>query len=160
MALRHFGISILDADGDVSSMEIKTVAGAETLAQLTQYAQDMAVLIEPLTDGAITEIRLVVAIPLPGGLTAIPVANCEVQKGALFTFTASGTAYKHSIRIPAFVPAKFSGKNVNSADADVIVFQTAMLAGLNIGGTVIQPSDKYENDLLAVSSAVKSHRRK
>lgn len=160
MALRHFGFSLQDADGDVSSVEIKVPAGAETLAHLTEFGQEMAALIDGCVDAKITEIRLVSTIALPVGLKPNPVPNCEVQKGALFLFNATGSEYKHSIRFPAWTPSKFTGKEVNQVAVNVPELIAGLLTGVDCSGTVLSPSDKHENDLVSLVSAKKSHRRK
>jgi len=158
--MRHFGFSILDADGDTSSLEIKVPTGAETLAQLTEFGQEMAQLIDGCIDGQITEIRLISTIPLPAPLKDAPVALCEVQKGALFLFGAAGTEYKHSIRFPSWTPSKFTGKEVNQAATNVPELITGLLTGVDCAGLVIPPCDKYANDLTALVTAKKSFRRK
>jgi len=158
--MRHFGFSVLDADGDTSSFEVKIPTGAETLAQLTEFGQEMAVLVDGCIDGQITEIRLISTIALPVALKDAPVALCEVQKGALFLFGVAGSEYKHSIRIPAWTPTKFTAKAVNQTAANVPELITGLLTGVDCAGLVLAPCDKAERDLTALVTAKKSFRRK
>lgn len=159
MALVHVGVKMLDDDGDTSTFAVKVPLGALTLAQITGFAQAWATEIDDMTDGKITGLSVIIGVTLPGGLKADPVQYSEVQKGALLSFSAAGTAYRHSIRIPAVTPSKFTGNVLNSADADVAAVITIMEDGVDIGGVDVLPCDKYENDIVAYIEGVKSFRR-
>lgn len=159
MALLHIGVSIIDDDGDVSTCVIKVPQGTLTLAEMVEFGQEIATLVDAISDGKITEISLILNLQLPGGLKANPVAFSEVQKGGLFAFSANGTPYRHSVRVPALTPSLFAGNAINTADADVAAFIAAMEDGLDATGTQVQPSNKYEMDIVSLLTAVKSHRR-
>ncbi len=158
MSLVHVGYRIADADGDTSSMSIKIPLGTLTLAELVEYAEEMAVLIDDCIDGVIQEITIQTSVSLPGGLQASPIAGCEVQKGALLSFVAAGTPYRFSVRVPAFTPAMFVANAVDGTDDDVIALLAGFTAGLDATGTQVQPCDKYENDLTSYLEGVKSFR--
>lgn len=158
MALVHIGFRIVDDDGDTSTMSVKVPQGSLTIAELTEFAEELAVLIDDCIDGAIQQITLAISVSLPGGLQASPVANSEVQRGGLLSFSATGTPYRFSIRVPAFTPSKFAGNTVDDQDSDVTALLLAFTAGLDATGTQVQPCDKYENDLSAYIEGVKSFR--
>jgi hypothetical protein len=160
MALVHIGYRIRDADGDKSTMAVKVPRGALTLAQIEEFAQEFSVLLNAVIDGVIEAMNVSISMDLPGGLRTTPVANCEVQKGALLSFTANGTEYRYSVRVPSYVPGKFSGNEVDTADVEFIAIRDALVSGLDATGTQVQPCDEYENDLLSFIEGRKSFRRK
>lgn len=160
MALFHVGYTIRDDDGDTSTLSIKVPRAALTLAQIEEFAEEMAVLVNEIIDGVIDEIRVIASLALPGGLRTDPVAYCEVQKGALFAFSANGTEYRHSVRVPALKPSLFAGNDVTVAQSDVAAFIAGMEDGLDATGTQVEPSNKAEADLESLISAKKSFRRK
>lgn len=159
MGLVLVSYSITDADGDVSSMPIYIPDAGLAHADVAGFADNFAVLVDNVTDGFISAINITYQHTVPVTVNSAAVANSEVQKGALFQFSATGTPYKHSVRVPAFTPGKFSGDSVNTADADVIVFVNALAAGLTPVATLVKPSNKYEMDLASNISAVKSFRK-
>lgn len=160
MALVHIGYRIRDDDGDTSTMAIVVPLGSLTLAEIEEFSQEFASLLDEVTDGVIEALNVTIGIDLPGGLATTPVTNCEVQKGALMSFTANGTTYRYSVRVPAYTPGKFSGNEVDVTDTDFIAVRDALISGLDATGTQVQPCDKYENDLLSYIEGVKSFRRK
>jgi hypothetical protein len=158
MSLVHVGFRIADADGDTSSMSVKVPLAALTLAELVEFAEELAVLIDDSIDGVIQEITIQTSVDLPGGLQASAVAGSEVQKGGLLSFTAADTPYRWSVRVPAMTPAKFTGNVVDDTDDDIIALIAAFEDGLDATGTTVEPCDKYENDLTAYIEGVKSFR--
>jgi hypothetical protein len=159
MAIFNCSYSIQDADGDRHSVVIPVPRGTLTLPEITGFMEQQAALLDAVIDGKVVEMRVEVQVAVPAGLKANAVANSEVQKGALFTFDLDGTGYAHSIRIPAFTPALFSGNAVNTADADVTALVNSITTGLTISGTPVAPSNPFEFDIEGLSSAKKSFRK-
>lgn len=151
-------ISLTDSDGDTNSAPFY-LDTTYTLAEYEGFGQQIAALVDSTSDSKIDAINLTLSIALPGGLKANAVANSENQKGANLAFNTA-TRYKHTLRIPALTPAKFSGKSVNTSDADVTALVNAMTAGLTVSGTDMFPRDPYGNDIVSLATAVKSFRRK
>jgi len=151
--------TIQDSDGDTNTVLVPLPA-ATPYADVQAYATAYSLLLDFVIDGQITHGSVVFPATLNAGVKSAPVANCEVQKGALFAFDAANTSYRHSIRVPSFKPDLFSGKNVNTADADVTALVNALVDGLTVNGNLRQPTDRYGNDLSALISAVKSFRKK
>lgn len=159
MSLAIMSFTITDADGDTSTCVVHVPQGTLTLADLTGAMDDYAALIDGLIDGFISNMHLTLSVSVPAGLATSAVANSEVQKGALFQFSAANTPYKYSVRVPSFTPGKFSGNAVNESDQDVIDFLSAMVTGITPVATLVSPSDKYENDITAHVAARKSFRK-
>jgi len=152
-------ISIVDNDGDRRSLPIYMPTGL-TLAQLNDGAAQIAAQVDAVIDGQIIEMSVTHNVTLPGGLKAGPVAFCEVQKGALFSFFAAGTNRTYSTYIPTFRPDLFINDDVDSSDADVSVLETNYLDGWGLtGGGTLAPSDEYGNDLTFLKKAVKTFRK-
>lgn len=159
MSTFNCSYSVTDSDGDSRSMVVPVPRGALTLAEITGFMEAQAALIDPILDGAITEMRVEIKVPVPGGLKASPNANAEVQKGGLFTFALDGSDYSYSIRVPALLPSLFSGKEVNTADTDVTAFVNSIIAGLDVAGTQVTPSNPFEFDINALKTAKKTFRK-
>ncbi len=160
MALYNISYSVLDSDGDVATLPVKVKAETHTIAQIQEAASDLALLIDTILDGQVTAIAITLDATLPGGLKAVPVAGCENQRGALFSFTLDGSPYRHSIRLPAFKEALFTGKAVNTADTAVAAFVTAVTTGVAVTGpATVEPANPFEFEYGALVSAIKSFRK-
>lgn len=158
-SLYNVSFTVLDADGNNSSVVFKVPVGTLTLAQITEYAQEQATNTDACIEGQITEVRVVLDVALPGGLKGAPVALSNVQEGALFSFQAADTKYKHGIRLPSFKQAYFTGKEVDQTEPDVAGWLTGVITGLDASGTNVPACDNYGNDLTSVAKAYKSFRR-
>lgn len=144
---------------DKSSFTEINIPVGTSLANAVIFAQQMALLIDPLINGRIARIGISASVTLPGGLTATAAASSDVEEGALFQFrTAQG--FHSSNRIPTFSESLISaGSNaVDTTDTDVAGFITAMTAGINLGGFggtgVVQPTTNREEDLTALDFAL------
>ena len=151
--------SIADSDGDSGTMAV-FVQNNLTIAQYADFVSEFAPILDAVTGGKLTGASVTLGLTLPEGLKEAFDANIENQKGALFSFD-SGARYKYGLRVPAFKPALFSGKNVNLEGAGVPAFINAITAGVAVtgSGTVVF-RDGYDNSPLVLMSATKSHRRK
>lgn len=152
-------ISVLDADGDISTTPINIPLGTLTITQLAGFLQGAATDLDAITEGKLVSINVNLDVDLPSGLKSAPVANSDVQESGLLTYTAANTKYVWSQIIPAFVQGKFSGKNINLADTAVTTFTNRMINGATVASALVQPSDKYENDLQSVKSGTKRFRK-
>lgn len=153
--------SIQDTDGDTNSVPLY-VDEELTLAQYTGFGQAAAPIIQTVTGGKVTGITLQLNIALPGAMSNDPVrpaGGYENQRGALFSFTTT-SRYKHSVRIPAAFDDVFAGKDVNQAAPGVPALINMLTGGLDVDGFQVIPRDRYGNDLVALATATKSHRRK
>ncbi|HRE47193.1 MAG TPA: hypothetical protein PLD47_05660 [Aggregatilineales bacterium] len=161
MAISVISFSVRDADGDTYSVPFHIPSTGITLARFQQLANVLATALDDVIDGIIVSASLEFGLSLPGGLDTVPVAYCEVQKGALFNFTAAGTSYSHGIYIPSFTPALFEGDSVNTGDTAVQALRDAILNGIaaDIDDPAVAPSDRYENDLTALVKATKRFRK-
>ncbi len=160
MGLVLVGTTILDADGNHSSYVIHLPLGALTLAAITSFAQYVASTTDLVSDGKITSVRATVEVDLPGGLKANPVAGSNVQEGGLVQFDVTGSPYAHSVRVPSWKQAAFTGKEINWGDAGATAWRLMMLNGHLDDGMMVIPCDPHELDLINVVSGKKSFRRK
>ena len=159
MALFNVSIRVEDADGDSQTFVVPVPRGTLTLAQITSYAQQLVSLIDDIISGQITGISVCIGIELPGGIKSSPLAFSEVQKGANLSFAATGTVYRHTIRIPSVQPALFIGDALDVEDTAVALVIAALVSGLSAGGTTVQPSNFYEMDISGLLDAQKSFRK-
>lgn len=152
-------VRILDDDGDTATLSIN-FPDSFTLAEVQGFAAAWLLELDAIIDGAITEAGISVVLTLPGGLAVSPTQYTDVQHGALFAFRTAGN-YNTSHRVPTFVPAKFAAgsKNVDTTDSDVIAYVASMNTGIDVAGTMVQPSDYRGDDISVLSKAVESFRK-
>lgn len=143
-------IHLVDANGDPGIVALHDyMPDTTTLASIVTKVSAMAGEVEVMVDGQILKGTTSIEFPLTAGKGS-PVANCEVEKGALFTFNVAGTTYAASFFVPTFKPTLFVGNEVNVADAGVAAFLTNMLANW---------FDKYDHDITSLKRAVKRFRK-
>lgn len=159
MAISILSFTVRDADGDDKSIPVYWPASSINPADLQDASDTLAVFLDAVIDGQIVAVNVTIGLDLPGGIKGAPVANSEVQKGALLHFTAAGTPYRWSIFVPTWTPAKFSGDAVNNAAAGVSSLTGAIVAGITETSGNVDPSDKYENDLTAYIGGEKRFRK-
>ena len=147
-----------DAKDKSSFTELNIPIGI-TLANAVLFAQQMALLIDPLIGGRIARIGIAATVTLPGGLSATANTASDVEEGAQFQFrTAQG--FHSSNRIPTFSETFVNpGSNtIDTTDPDVAAFITAMVSGIALGpfgGTgTVSPTTNREEDLVALDFAV------
>ena len=155
MAVYLASVAITDSTGDRKTCQVYFDPGTATLAQITTWLQNLASVIDAVTDGVIQEINLSLNITLPGGLDTTAVAGTDIQRGALFGFDAENTQYRHSVWVPAFSEGSFSGDIVDEANAGVQAFEDYLTTTVN----TIRASNKYGDHLTAEISGEKSFRK-
>lgn len=159
VSLFQASIGVKDADGNPRTMPLYASLGTLTLTQIAGYLQRAATLTNNVIEGKVTGINLTLDVDLPSGLRANPLNHSNVQEGALFDFGAANTTYKYGLWVPAFRQDIMVGKEVDTADTDVSNFVNFLITGEAIGGATVQGTDRYENDLQALLSAVKRFRK-
>lgn len=160
MSLFVVGVTLLDADGNNKQVDVKVPSGVLTKAEIELFAQYFAEKVDAASEAKVTGLRVTWELTPTGVIKPNPVAGSNVQEAALWTFDAAGTPYAYSVSFPAWLQAAFTGKEVNQIHGAAAALKTLMLDGYNAAGTMVIPSDKYENDLTSVISAVKRFRRK
>lgn len=156
-----YSLTLRDADGNKSNVIVPFDESGMTLASIVEGGEDLVGLIDPITGCVVERVGVSLDIALPDdGEKTDPVAGSNVQEGANFGFSAAGTGYRSTIRIPGFLESLFSGKSVNTVDTDVAAFVDAMVDGYAVTADTVPPTDKYGNDLDGLISAVKTFRKK
>lgn len=147
--------SIQDNKAATSTMEIN-VPDSFALANVIDFAADMALLINAVITGAIRRIGVGILITLPGGLRTTPDPDSDVEEGARFQFLTAG-GFPTSFRIPTFDEdfIQAGTRAVDTADTAVATLVTAMISGAATtpGPITVTPSDKREEDIVALVSA-------
>lgn len=153
MADTLLSMAVVDADGDSKRVQVFLPA-ATTQAAIVTFSDSFSALLDAVIDGQITDISYTISVPVPGGLKASPVANSEVQKGALFSFL-NASRYKWGQYIPTWIPANFTGDEVDLEATGVAAFLAAYTAGL--AGT--NPTNGYSDDLTSLAGNRKAFRK-
>lgn len=154
-----------DAGVKASTLVAVDYDAATTLVSaLIANAMEFGSMINALTDGIVTEVRLIVPLLPDGAWRTSPVANCDVEETALFVFDQLNTKYAQTIDIPAIAQSKLADGRVNLSDSAVTDFierltnQTAVTGGLLHNGMVFANS-MYHNALKSLRSVQKTFRK-
>lgn len=157
MADSLLSVGIRDVAGGTKTINI-FFPEATTLAQVQGFATPVLGYINGMIDGVIDYARVTLDLTLPGGLRTTPVAGSTVRRGALFSFN-NPTRYKWDTYVPAFDPDNLTGTTVNLNAATVDEFILAMVAGVDVSGTDIEPTNGSGEDLTSLDHADETFRK-
>jgi hypothetical protein len=150
--------TVEDRKGAASNTIINVPSGT-TMPDAILFAQQMALLIDPMVTGRITRAGISLTVDLSSlGLGAVASDTSDVEEGARFQFTTAGN-FRTSNRIPTFDETKVTvgGTDVDQVDADVAAFIAAMEDGINLvgvgGSGTVGPTDSRDDDITATSLA-------
>jgi len=97
------------------------ITDTETVAQLATLASDFVDALDPLTQGAITEVTL--TLRLPGSGAAPDSGEGDIEKGALFNFANAITPYVLGVLVPDLDPAILTALGlIDLSNTDVQAF--------------------------------------
>lgn len=159
MAQSILSYTFEDADGDQKSLALYWPNSAINTADLQDASDTIAAFLDAVTDGKIIAANLTRGIDLPSGLKAAPVANSEVQKGALLHFRRAGQTRIYSLWVPSWTPSKFTGDEVNDASAGVSSLTDTIVDGITESSGNVVFSDEFGNDLNLYVDGEKTFRK-
>lgn len=150
-----------DGKGETSSTQVN-VPSSTAIADAVLFGQQMATLIDPLINGFISRIGIVVDVDI----SALAIANAaspiaDVEEGARFQYRTAQNNFT-SMRIPTFIDTLITagGNAVDQVNTDVAAFLTAMETGLDLTGVggsgTISPSDTRDEDIVTTTSALEA----
>lgn len=155
MAAPHVFVAydIMDAKGKKSTMKINFPIATD-IAILQTFISSTATMIDAIIKGQIVEAGIGLAVALPGGLKAAPLADADVEEGARFNWNAASGA-NTGFRMPSFDEAfiETGGTAVDVAATEVDDFVQRILAGQTVGIINVSPSDNRGSDVTALESA-------
>jgi len=155
MALTNIlSLAIVDDNGGRKTIPIYFPAGP-TLAEVQGAADEIVPLIAAMIDGAIVDVSVTFALTIAGG--PYSASASQVERGALLNFSAANTVYKHALFIPTAKDTSFADDAVVNADAVLAV--TSVITGGFGAGDVLDPSDRYGNDLVDYLAGSKRFRK-
>jgi hypothetical protein len=138
-------IQITDFAGQVKSVPLYLPIGMSS-ADVILALQEYAPLIEAAIDGKVTALSFTVGVDLPGGLKANAANGNLVNVGALLAFDVEDSNYSHSIYIPTWENAGFSGKSVLNTGVYATLI-TALVT--NTTSVTDGPTSEEGNDLVS-----------
>ena len=145
---------VQDAASKIAQVHVYVPAG-ETVTDLQALVTAIAPVLDAITGAKLTEVSVRLALTLPGGLKADATAGHYVNLGANFAFDAADTEFRHTIRVPGILESMLSGDTVVMSATEVKAFTDA----IEDGTALVDPSDRYGNDLVAVMPSMATFRR-
>lgn len=135
--------------------------GALTLGQLQSFSDSYAAMLDAVVDTQIVDAQIVIGISLPAGLKASPADGSDAGRGGRLSFSVNGSAYSQGVYLPGVLESLRVGADaLNTAGPNTLsTLITAIAAGLDIGGTQIQPSDEQGSDLVSLVGSGQSKRK-
>lgn len=148
-------LSIKDAKGKTGRMEVNLPTGTGQITA-TNFAEDLAVAVADLINGAITNISITDTIDLPGAIVGFtPNENADVEESAVFIFRTEGN-FTTKVSIPTLAEDYVLGGTdvLDLSIAEMDTFVDLMIDGLIdvVNGDAI-PSDSRDDDIVSVASA-------
>jgi len=135
--------------------------GALTLAQMQAFSDLYVELLDNTLSTLITDAQMIVQLSLPAGLKAGAVDGSDAGIGGRLSFSVNASAYSEGIYLPGIIETLRVGeKALDTAGPNSLsILITALTAGIDVGGTVIQPSNEEGSDLLALVGSGQSKRK-
>jgi hypothetical protein len=129
MAVNTINFRLQDAESDTRRATLPLyVPTGLTLAQYQTFADTAAEVVDNVTGSQITDIDLNVALALPGGLKATPVANSLNERGGLVGMETAGQ-FDDSVRIPAILWSIMDGDSFLLTDTAIAALTLLLTAG-------------------------------
>lgn len=145
--------TVIDESGDTATHEVQVPNGF-SIAQYTEFASDMATLIDAILSGKLLSADFCVAADI-SALTGNTVgAASDVEEVGAFLFRTDENR-----------PVLVNGPGINETmvlvgsdeidqtDTDIAAFLTAMEDGLSTAGGTIAPTDVGEDDIISTEYA-------
>lgn len=153
MGVHLVSMKITDAGGNSKSV-VFPCPDTATYAEIAAFVLQVDSLVDACISGIIDSAQVTMSCPIDGALNPTPADDMLVSDGGLLGFSATGTAYRSGIYIPTYASALIGNdKDIPNSGA------TATLITALLGGTNIDVSDKFENQLDAFLSGAKVHRK-
>jgi hypothetical protein len=140
---------IRDSEDQKSSVAFRFLLGSMTITDVGLAVDALTQLVEDVIAGVIEAASWSINHTLIGGLKTTPSEDCDIQKGAMLAFSATGTAYRHSIRIPTWLAAYIDGDEILDNETDPAALVTWLTDGALYNAHQCDPCDQRGADLAA-----------
>jgi len=158
--LAHFSATVLDELGtEASTVAYVNVDPATALSALATDAGAWAADLDPIIGGQITGLRLVVSVPLPGGLKDTPDGGSRVEQTGVFNFGAGTNPRRYGVAVPSIADGKISAGKINILDTDVAAFIDLMKTAVTALGFTNSAGQEFTRAIDAVLSFRKRRRQ-
>lgn len=129
MAVNTINFRLQDAETDskLATFPLYVPTGL-TLAQYQTFADTAAEVVDNTTGSEIVGIDMTLALTLPAGLKATPVAASLNERGGIIGMENAGQ-FNDSIRIPAILVTIMSGDEFSLADTAIAAMTLLLTAG-------------------------------
>lgn len=145
----------LDDKGKTSFTKLRVPTGF-SIAQYAEFGIAMGQFIANISSCQVTNGSVTFGIDLSGlGMKTVAGVLADVAQKGYFAFASAVTGFKKRLRIPTFDEAKTvaGSDGIDTVDAGVAAFTTAMTNGIVVTAGTIQPSTERGQDLTALSDA-------
>lgn len=145
---------LVQDDKNLTSLITIPVPSQTAVADLLGALDAIGQLIMPLVKGGLKAAAVRIAGSVTGWDLTDITANSDVQEIGTFLFNTTGPVVKET-NLPTFDETLLvaNSKVVDTSDADVAAFITAMESGVTVNAHVIEPCNKHAEDILSIASA-------
>lgn len=144
--------SFRDAKGKTATTEVKVPTGI-SIANMVEFAKEMAVLIDAVTRGVITSVLIGIGVDISAlSLASNPFSDADVEEKGVYQLGTEGGFYT-TIAIPCHDDDDtVDGSDaIDTADTDIAAFIAALTGGIELTDTsVVEPCDAREDDVTTI----------
>jgi len=157
MAYDTIAFRMLDVEGGRKSTFPVRIPSGDTLADIQTYVDFFAPLLDDTSGSQLTAVEVTMALNLPAGLKANPVAGTYNERGGLITFDTSGMR-ADSVFIPGILATIASGEGEFSlADAAIAALIVALTTPE--AGTAIRPRTTHDYQFVTARKGARTFRK-
>ena len=129
MAVNTINFRLQDAESDskLATFPLYVPTGF-TLAQYQTFVDAAAPVLDDVTGAEIVSIDTALAMALPAGLKAAPVAASLNERGGIIGMETAGQ-FNDSVRIPAILNSIMTGDSFSLSDPDIAALTLLLTAG-------------------------------
>lgn len=158
VAYDRINFRVKDSESDTKEATYwVNIPTGHTVAEIQAYANAIAPEVDALTGGKLMSADVTLALTLPGGLKATPVAGILNERGGLITFDTTGVRAQ-SVRIPAMDTDIMPGDSFSLAENHVAALITRLTTATTAANIRPVADDGYQ--FVTAVGAKKSFRRK
>jgi hypothetical protein len=144
--------SVLDGKGKSGSFSLNFPT-ARTIAQIESWVSGVATPLNGILAGAVTAISIARSMAIPLALASTPQDTSDVEEKML-TIARSVAGFTTKFAVPAIDEdiVAIGTSAIDQADANVILLNLALETGIDVGGTMVQPSDNRGSEIDLITS--------
>jgi hypothetical protein len=136
-------------------------AVTETVGALAGNIAALGGLLDAITDGVITDCRIIIDVAPDPSWKTVAVANTDTEQTGLFNFNQANSKYVQGVDVPCFKDSLIVSGRINLAATAVANWITNLTSNDGIGlSTTVFANSKFSNALESLRDAAVTFRKR